>query len=56
MNPVTVTGCTSADIGVGANLELVNKFCYLGDMFEVARAVKRLCVCVCVCVHVCVTC
>ena len=31
MNPVTGTGCTSVDIGGDANLELVNKFCYLGD-------------------------
>jgi len=28
MNPVTGTGCTSVDIGVNANLELVDKFCY----------------------------
>ena len=35
MNPVTSTGCISVDIGVNANLELVNKFCYLGDMFSV---------------------
>jgi len=35
MNPVTGTGCTSADIGVNANLELVDKFCYLGDMLSV---------------------
>jgi len=27
-NPVTSTGCTSVDIGVNANLELVDKFCY----------------------------
>jgi len=34
MIPVTVTGCTSVGIGVSANLELVDKFCYyLGDMF-----------------------
>jgi len=33
--PVTGTGCTSADIGVNANLELVDKFCYLGDMLNV---------------------
>jgi len=26
MNPVTGTGCTSAAIGDGANLELVDKF------------------------------
>ena len=32
MNPVTSTGCTSVGIGVSANLELVDKFCYLGDM------------------------
>ena len=29
------TGCTSVDIGVNANLELVDKFCYLGDMLSV---------------------
>jgi len=34
-NPVTSTGCTSVDIGVGANLELVDKFCYLGDILSV---------------------
>ena len=34
MNPVTGTGRTSVavDIGVNENLELVGKFCYLGDM------------------------
>jgi len=35
VNPVTGTGCTSEDIGVNANLELVDKFCYLGDMLSV---------------------
>jgi len=35
MNPVTGTGCTSVDIAVNANLELVDKFCYLGDMLSV---------------------
>ena len=35
MIPVTGTGCTSVDIGVNANLELVNKFCYLGNMLSV---------------------
>jgi len=35
MNPVTSTGCTSVDIGVNANLELVNKFCYFDDMLSV---------------------
>jgi len=29
------TGCTSVDIGVNANLELVDKFCYLGDISSV---------------------
>ena len=32
MNPVTGTGCTSVDIGVNTNLELVDKFCHLGDV------------------------
>jgi len=31
MNPVTGTGCTS----INANLELVDKFCYLGDTLSV---------------------
>jgi len=35
MNPVTGMGCTSGDIGVNANLELVDKFCYLDDMLSV---------------------
>jgi len=35
MYPVTGTGCTSVDIGVNTNLELVDKFCYLGDMLSV---------------------
>ena len=35
MNPVTGTGCTSVNIGVNANLQLVDKFCYLGDMLSV---------------------
>jgi len=33
--PVTGTGRTSVDIGVNANLELVDTFCYLGDMLSV---------------------
>jgi len=32
VNPVT---STSVDIGVNANQELVDKFCYLGDMLSV---------------------
>ena len=35
MNPVTSAGRTSVDIGANANLELVDKFCYLGDMLSV---------------------
>ena len=35
MNSVTNTVHTSVDIGVSANVELVDKFCYLGDMFSV---------------------
>jgi len=37
VNPVTGTRCTSVDIGVNTNLELVDKFCYLGDMLSVDR-------------------
>jgi len=32
-----MTGYTTIDIGVSANLELVDKFCYLGDMLSVNR-------------------
>jgi len=35
LNPVISTDCTSVDIGASANLELVDKFCYLGDMLSV---------------------
>jgi len=35
LNPVTSTGHTSVDIGVSRNLELVDKFCYFGDMLSV---------------------
>ena len=34
-NPVISTGHTSVDIGASANLEVVDKFCYLGVMFSV---------------------
>jgi len=37
VNPVTSTGHTRVDIGVNANLELVDKFCYLGAMLSVDR-------------------
>jgi len=35
VNPVTGTVRTSIDVGVNANLELVDKLCYLGDMLSV---------------------
>jgi len=35
MNPVTGTGDTCVATGDNANLELVDKFCYLGDMLNV---------------------
>jgi len=35
LNPVTSTGHTSVNIDTSANLELVDKFCYLGDMLSV---------------------
>jgi len=34
-NPVISTGHTSVDIGASANLEVVDKFCYLGNMLSV---------------------
>ena len=34
-NPVLSTGHTSVDIGASANLEVVDKFCYIGDMLSV---------------------
>jgi len=37
VNAVTGTGCTSVEIGVNANLGLVDKFCCLGDMLSVDR-------------------
>ena len=35
LNPVTSAVRTSVDIGATAKLELVDKFCYLGDMLSV---------------------
>jgi len=35
LNLVTSAGCTGVDIGASAKLELVDKFCYLGDMLSV---------------------
>jgi len=34
MIPVTGTGHTSVDIDVNRNVELVDQFCYLGDMLS----------------------
>jgi len=34
LNPVTSAGCTSVHIGASAKLELVDKFCYLGQRFS----------------------
>ena len=34
-NPIISTGHTSVDIDASANLEVVDKFCYLGDMLSV---------------------
>ena len=35
LNPVTSAGRTSVDTGASAKLELVDKFCYPGDMLSV---------------------
>ena len=35
LNPVTSAVRTSVDIGASAKLELVDGFCYLGDMLSV---------------------
>ena len=37
MNPVISTGHTSVDIGASTYVELMDKFCYLGDMLSVDR-------------------
>jgi len=34
LNTVTSSSCTSVDIGVSANLELVDQFCHLSDMLS----------------------
>ena len=34
LNPVTSAGHTSVDIGASANLELADRFCYLGFMLS----------------------
>ena len=42
--PVGLTGigCTNVDNGVKANLELMDKFCYLGDMLSVHKPTNVL--------------
>jgi len=32
---VTTTDCTSVEVGASADLELMDKFCYLGNMLSV---------------------
>jgi len=41
-NPVTSTSHTSVDIGASANLESVDKFCYVGDMVSVDGDLEML--------------
>jgi len=48
-NPVISTRHISVDIGTSANLEVVDKFCYLGDMLSVdgdadAAVEARICI------------
>jgi len=38
VNPLTGRRHTNVDIDVNANLKLVDKFCYLGDMLNVDKA------------------
>ena len=42
LNPVTSAVRTSVDIGASAKLELVDKFCYLGDMLSVMEMQMQL--------------
>jgi len=35
VNTVTIRGHTSVDMGINANLELMDKFCYIGDILGV---------------------
>jgi len=35
LNQVTSAGCAGVDTRASAKLELVDKFCYLGDMLSV---------------------
>ena len=42
LNPVTSAGRASVDIGASAKLELVDKFCYLGDMLSVMEMRMQL--------------
>jgi len=35
LNPITSTACRSIDIGVNAILDLVDTFCYLGDVLSI---------------------
>ena len=42
LNPVTSAGHTSVDIGASTKLELVDKFCYLGDRLSAFSALTLL--------------
>jgi len=42
VNPVTSTGCISVDTDDNANPELVDKFCYLGDMSSETEILMQL--------------
>ena len=42
LNPVTSAGRISVDIGASAKLELVDKFCYPGDMLSVDGELEML--------------
>jgi len=42
LNPVISTGHISVDIGASTNLEVVDKFCYVGDMLSVDGELEML--------------
>ena len=42
MNKITSTECISVDTGVKANLELVHKFRYLGDILSETEMLMQL--------------
>ena len=42
LNPVTSAGRTSVDIGASAKLELVDNFCYLGELLSEMEMLMQL--------------